>query len=126
MPNFIRASLATVRALLRPMNNTLIKRFKNIDPNRPSHAFFLKFGFLAQWYEARLDKLILGSKCQTEFKQLQPGEAFEKGVEWFTEVVFFYGLLFLITWYELDRHEKAKNLSIEAISRLVNECEGQK
>jgi hypothetical protein len=73
-----------------------------------------------------LDKLILGSKCQTEFKQLQPGEAFEKGVEWFTEVVFFYGLLFLITWYELDRHEKAKNLSIEAISRLVNECEGQK
>ena len=38
-----------------------------------------------------------------DIKDIHESIAFAKGVEWFTEIFFFYGVLFLITWYELKK-----------------------
>ena len=34
--------------------------------------------------------------------------AFSKGVEWFVELTFFYGILFALAFYEINKAEQAK------------------
>ncbi len=50
-----------------------------------------------------MNRIIIGSKGLGEIKEIHESIAFAKGVEWFTEIFFFYGVLFLITWYELRK-----------------------
>ena len=42
-----------------------------------------------------------------EVKQIQPELAFNKGVDYFTEIVFFYMLAFGIAFYELAKYQRA-------------------
>jgi hypothetical protein len=54
---------------------------------------------------------MLGIKGLDTVKELHESIAFTKGVEWFTEIIFFYGVLFLITWYELRKASLASDLT---------------
>ena len=47
--------------------------------------------------------MLLGPTGLGESKDLHVDMAFNKGVEWFTEVFVFYGILFLIAGYELNK-----------------------
>lgn len=47
--------------------------------------------------------MLLGTKGLGEIKDLHIDLAFNKGVEWFTEVFIFYGILFMIAGYELNK-----------------------
>lgn len=51
--------------------------------------------------------MLLGTKGLGEIKEIHADMAFVKGVEWFTELVFFYGVLFTITGYELWKADVA-------------------
>ena len=46
---------------------------------------------------------MLGSKGLGTIQPIHESVAFAKGVEWFTEIFFFYGILFGITFYELRK-----------------------
>jgi hypothetical protein len=50
---------------------------------------------------------MIGSKGLGEIKPLSDDIAFNTGVEWFTEVFIFYGILFTIAFYELHKATKA-------------------
>ena len=54
-----------------------------------------------------MNRILLGTKGLGEIKEIHADMAFNKGVEWFTELVFFYGVLFVITAYELKKADIA-------------------
>jgi hypothetical protein len=41
--------------------------------------------------------------------EILPKVAFNKGVEWAVELVFFYGVLFGLALYEINKNEQAKH-----------------
>lgn len=48
---------------------------------------------------------MMGSKGLKKIPDIADSLAFEKGVEWFVEVVFFYGILCVLAVYELNKNE---------------------
>ncbi len=71
-------------------------------------------------FEIKLNRVLLGTKGLSEIKPIHESVAFSKGVEWFTELVFFYGVLFIITWYELKKaaHQSAETKKmVESLSK---------
>ena len=61
------------------------------------------FGNGAHHFDVRLNRLLIGSKGLGLTTDLHPDVAFVKGIEWFTEVFIFYGLLFGIAGYEMSK-----------------------
>ena len=64
-----------------------------------------------------MNRILLGTKGLGEIKEIHCDMAFNKGVEWFTELLFFYGVLFVITAYEF---KKADIASQEQKVKLTN------
>ena len=48
-----------------------------------------------------MNRMLLGQSGLGEIEALHSTMAFNKGVDWFTEVFFFYGLCFGIVFYEM-------------------------
>ena len=51
--------------------------------------------------------MMIGKKGLGEISEIAPPAAFSKGVEWFTEIFFFYFLTFSIVFWELRKIYKA-------------------
>lgn len=102
----MKALITGSRLILRPINNMLIKKFKSINKEHRGHQFFVRFGQASNRFEVRMNRMLIGSKGLNIIPELADSLAFEKGVEWFTEVFFFYGLLCIMAIYELDKLER--------------------
>ena len=50
-----------------------------------------------------MNRALIGNKGLGKIQPLSDDIAFNTGVEWFTEVFVFYGILFTIAFYELYR-----------------------
>ena len=50
-----------------------------------------------------MNRALLGTKGLGTIKPLGNDIAFNKGIEWFTEVFIFYGILITIAGYELNK-----------------------
>lgn len=100
-----KAVLTLVRYTLRPINNTLIKAFKAQHAGKPSRGFdfFESFGQLCNRFEVALNRIIIQQKGLGEVRKIPPDLAFNKGVDYFTEIVFFYGIMFGIVFYEMEK-----------------------
>jgi len=48
-----------------------------------------------------MNRALLGTKGLGVLPEILPDMAFTKGVDWFTEVFIFYGILFMIAGYEI-------------------------
>ena len=99
----IKAALTGLRYALRPINNMIIRKFKSFEKDSPSYKFFVEFGQKSNRFEIKLNRVLLGTKSLVQIQNIHDSIAFTKGVEWFTEIFLFYGVLFLITWYELHK-----------------------
>jgi len=99
----IKLLLATVRLLSRPVNNHLKKFFTHRFVFM-SH-FFEACGGKAHEYEVKMNRFLSGAQKDLDFyiKPLSKEASFNKGVEYFVEVVFFYGLLVVIMLYEMSK-----------------------
>ena len=53
-------------------------------------------------------------------KPLSSSRAFSKGVEWFSEIFFFYGTLMALAAYELNKSHKASLESSNRMKRYKN------
>ena len=105
---FSKAFITASRIFLRPINNLVIRKFKSMGKESRGYIYFVRFGQMSNRFEVKMNRLLLGSSGLTKIPELAESLAFEKGVEWFTEVVFFYGLLCAMAWYELDRQERSR------------------
>ena len=98
-----KVGLTAIRYLMRPINNTIIKKFKTVDKVTYGYRFFTEFGQLSNKFEIKLNHALLGVKGLGKINRLSDDVAFNKGVEWFTEVFVFYGMLIGIAGYELSK-----------------------
>ena len=107
-----RAFLTIVRFTLRPINNTLIRSFKaqvGRENKSIGYRFFVSCGQFFNRFEIALNRIIIQKKGLGEIKPIQSEAAFYKGVDYFTELMFYYGVLLGIAFYEMDRQIKSAN-----------------
>ena len=62
--------------------------------------------------------MMIGMKGLGEIPEMQTQPAFRKGVEWFTEFVFFYGMCFSIVFYEIGKNMKASKKVQQRINKV--------
>ena len=109
----IKVLLVTFKIISRPMNNVLKRVF--MHRFHFMHRFIGTCGQYAHRFEIYLNrKIVTGTQQKIDFyiKPLSDEAAFNKGVEYFVEVVFFYGILIGIAVWEVkkgaDASEKLK------------------
>ena len=51
--------------------------------------------------------------------KLNDNVAFEKGVEWFTEVFCFYGVLAALAYYEMSKNEASRLKQVDTLNKLT-------
>ena len=101
-----------VRASLRPINNLIMGHFKSAKKHPMGFQFFSQLGHGTQ----RIETIIKnagkeaepgdkedGKDKPVESERISDEEAFNVGIDWFTEIVFFYGILFGICWWEFKK-----------------------
>ena len=59
----------------------------------------------------------------TSEEEITDAKAFEKGVDWFTEVFFFYGVLFGICWWEFKKFNQSQKNQRARLSNLEENTE---
>ena len=97
----LKIFIVTFKILSRPMNNVLKRVF--------THRFQFMHRFIAiggqkfHYYEIYLNRLIANGNNKLDFyiKPLSEEAAFNKGVEYFVELVFFYGVLIGLAVWEV-------------------------
>ena len=116
-----KAALTFVRYMLRPINNTLIKRFKaqHTDKESSGFKFFANFGQLCNRFEVALNRIIIQQKGLGVVKEIPSELAFSKGVDYFTEIVFFYMLMFGIAFYEMDKSYRSSRKTAERLDQAT-------
>ena len=84
-------------------------------------AFFESFGQVCNRFEIALNRIIIQQKGLGEVRAIPADLAFSKGVDYFTEIVFFYLVMFGIAIYEMD---KAYRSGVKTSERLENATQG--
>ena len=118
-----RAALTFFRYLLRPINNTLIRTFKgNLgeDKQKYGYRFFAYFGQLCNRFEIGLNRVVIQQKGLGEIREIPADLAFSKGVDYFTEIVFFYLTMFAIAYYEMNKSHKS---GLATKANFANACD---
>jgi hypothetical protein len=109
----LKVGLTVVRYTLRPINNLIIQRARSVDHNGRGYVFFVWFGNHCNHFETHLNRLIIGKKGLGQIPDLHPEMAFHKGIDYFTEIFFFYGIVFTIAFYEMAKSIAATNFAKE-------------
>ena len=109
--NLARLLLTLTRYSLRPISGTIISSFKSRSSGSNSAGFrvFAHFGQFCHRGEIRLNRLMIGKQGLGDIKELPQPAAFSKGVEWFTEIFFFYFFTFGIVFFEMRKVFRATN-----------------
>ena len=55
-----------------------------------------------------MNRMLTGLRGLGTVPELHDSVAFEKGIEWFTEIFVFYGTLAVLAIYEMDRTERLR------------------
>lgn len=98
----LKLVLTGLRLTLRPINNVITKVYKKkTHEDSYGFRFFVWFGNRANAYEIKMNRWMIGSKGLGSIAEMQKDLAFHKGVDWFAEIFFFYGVLFSIVGYEM-------------------------
>ena len=119
-----KAFLTIVRFTLRPINNTLIRTFKaQVGTEKKSFGFrfFASCGQFFNRFEVALNRIIIQKKGLGEIKQIPSEAAFYKGVDYFTELMFYYGIMFGICIYEIDKQIKSSNHTQYRLKKVVTD-----
>ena len=116
----LKAAMTAIRLTLRPINNLIIKKFKTASKDSYGFRFFVYFGNQANHFEVKLNRWLIGSKGLGEIPDLHMDLAFNKGIDWFVEVFFFYGILFSIAGYEMWKADVASKKQKITIDNLTN------
>lgn len=118
----MKLALVGFKIMSRPLNNILKRvftyRFQFM------HRFITICGQKAHQFEIYINRKVVNNNSKLDFyiKPLSDEAAFNKGVEYFVEIVFFYGVLIAIAVYEVQRsHESSEKLKRQ-IKDMENQC----
>ena len=104
--------LVGFKMLSRPLNNLLKRVF--MHRFAVMHRFIGRCGQAAHKFEIYLNRKIVNvgsgsEKLDFYIKPLSDDAAFNKGIDYFVEVVFFYGVLISLAIFELKRAQDASD-----------------
>ena len=101
----VKLFTASFKIISRPLNNYLKKFFAHRFIFMNNYIIF--FGQNAHKFEIFLNRKIVNGAGQPQIdfyiKPLSDEAAFNKGIDYFVEIVFFYGLLIGIAVWELKK-----------------------
>ena len=95
--------------VLRPVHNKVVKIIKEQGTDSLMYVKMERLGQLANKFEVKLNRKLSGNRGLAIVPEILPKVAFNKGVEWAVELVFFYGVLFTLAFYEINKNEHAKH-----------------
>ena len=99
--------IVIMRASLRPINNILIGHFKNAKAHPLGFKAFAALGHGTHRIETFLKNAGKEDSEKGDGKTEYPGisdeQAFNAGVDWFSEIVFFYGILLGVCYWEFKK-----------------------
>ena len=118
----MKVLLVGFKMISRPLNNVL----KRIFTHRFAmmHKFIERCGQAAHKFEIYLNRKIVNTggpgseKLDFYIKPLSDDAAFNKGIDYFVEVVFFYGVLISIAIFEIKRSQDASDKLKATIAEL--------
>ena len=76
----------------------------------PGFRFFVAQGQFWNRFEIAMNRIIVQKKGLGEIKRIPENAAFFKGVDYFTELVFYYGIMFGLAFYEMNKQMRAAAL----------------
>jgi len=118
MAGIMKAVITGCRLALRPVNGMLIKKLKSLPRDHKARMAFIRFGHMCSRFEVRINRLLIQSKGLGLIPKISNSMAFEKGIEWFTEIFFFYFLLAAIAAYEIDKNESSRIQQVDKLQEL--------
>ena len=98
--------IVIMRASLRPINNILIGHFKNAKAHPMAFKGFAALGHGTHKIETMLKNAGKDENEKAEDKAEQglcDEAAFNAGVDWFSEIIFFYGILLGVCYWEFKK-----------------------
>lgn len=104
----------------RPLNNVLKRVFTHWFMFM--HRFITYFGQKAHFFEVYLNRRVVNNETNLEFyvKPLSDEAAFNKGVDYFVEIMFFYGILMAIAVYEVKKSAESSEKQKRELQRLID------
>ena len=115
--------ITVVRYTLRPVNKLLIQTFKaQLGQEYPpfGYRFFVAQGQFWNRFEIAMNRIIIKKKGLGEIQKMKDNAAFLKGVDYFTEVVFYYGVMLGLAYYELNKYAKAGAIQKQKLQTVKN------
>ena len=113
-----KAFLTLARLYMRPINKMLVASVKARGQDTYLYRFFTRFGNAAYRYDTRMTRILEGLPRDQPIPELSERRAFETGIDWFGEIVFFYGLILFICFFEINKAEKARINQEKALAKL--------
>ena len=114
----MKAVITIARLALRPVNGMFIKKLKTLPKDHKARLLFIQFGHTCSRFEVRLNRLLIASSGLGMIPKISNVMAFEKGIEWFTEIFFFYGFLALLAAYEINKNEHVRINQFDNLENL--------
>lgn len=115
--------LVGFKLVSRPLNNVLKRIF--LHRFMFMHRFISKCGQGAHRFEIYLNRRVVASetnKVDFYIKPLSDEAAFNKGVDYFVEVVFFYGVLISLAIWEILKAQEASDRLKKQLVDLGAKC----
>ena len=118
----MKVALVGFKIISRPLNNILKRVFTHRF--QFMHRFITIFGQQAHRFEISLNRKVVNNSQKLDFyiKPLSDEAAFNKGVEYFVEFFFFYGILIAIAIYEVDKSHKSSEKQKKDLAELRSLC----
>lgn len=116
----LKIFLTLLKIGMKPVNTQISKKLKDLGKEHVFYRSFVWFGNECNEFEIRLNRRVLGIKGLGEIPPLHREVAFAKGVDYFTDLFFVYGLLTAIAMYEIMKGHKSSVKQAETIKRLEN------
>ena len=116
----ITLGIVFLKASLRPINKLLLSQFKNAGNYPMGFKFFAGLGhvtFKIETFTKSAEDRKKDEKNGKKAGELPDEVAFNMGIDWFTEIFFFYGTLCAVVCWEFNKFvERQKQLRL----RLTN------
>jgi hypothetical protein len=124
----IKLAFVTFKYISRPLNNLIIRILKARGANNSllrSRKLFERCGQFAHTWEIKLNRMIVQEQITKDeqelklyIKPLSSDAAFNKGVEYFSELVFFYGVLLALAIYEIRKSHESSEKQIKQVDKM--------
>jgi hypothetical protein len=118
----IKLMIVSVKVLARPM----VTFMKGVTMSKGGAVLFRPFCAFGQWmyrFEINMQQRSVSASSKAKLPEIQPLSdeiAFEKGAETFVELVFFYGVMLVISYYEVKKNVQQARKTRESMEYLLH------